>query len=435
MANTDLLLFLLQCPKLQVESKGSLIGAQRITRSTRIKVEPHLTHVEINTKASVTLKAAAAAATISFPLKKASRFLRYPKLQVESKSSLITAQRITHSTRIKVEPRLTHDDYSEDEQFKVNWKRAAINSGFGFGFVGPGSVDILGTQMKRGITIDIALWKFETTKYYCTVIDAPGHRDFIKNMITGTSQADCAVLIIDSTTGGFEAGISKDGRTREHTLLAFTLGVKQMICCCNKVYLSHGSFLSMKFRLSNAVYPSSGLTTEIKSVEMHHEAFQEALSGDNVGFNVKNVAIGNGYAPVLDCHTSHIAVKFAVILTKIDRRSGKELEKEPKFLKNGDAGIIKMLPTKPMVVETFSQYPPLGHFTVRDMRQTVAVGVIKEVEKKDPTGAKNTADLVHFGEHWQRCTSCAYMPLCFSGCYFASIILELRPGFVALSSA
>ncbi len=98
-------------------------------------------------------------------------------------------------------------------------------------------LDKLKAERERGITIDIALWKFETTKYYCTVIDAPGHRDFIKNMITGTSQADCAVLIIDSTTGGFEAGISKDGQTREHALLAFTLGVKQMICCCNKVCL------------------------------------------------------------------------------------------------------------------------------------------------------------------------------------------------------
>lgn len=96
-----------------------------------------------------------------------------------------------------------------------------------------GGIDKL--KAGRGITVDIALWKFETTKYYGTVIDALGHRDFIKNMITGTSQADCAVLIIDSTTGGFEAGISKDGQTREHALLAFTLGVKQMICCCNKV--------------------------------------------------------------------------------------------------------------------------------------------------------------------------------------------------------
>nr|GEX20557.1 elongation factor 1-alpha [Tanacetum cinerariifolium] len=96
-------------------------------------------------------------------------------------------------------------------------------------------LDKLKAERKRDITIDISLWKFETTKYYYTVIDAPGHRDFIKNMITGTLHADCAVLIIDSTTGGFEADISKDGQTREYALLAFTLGVKQMICCCNKM--------------------------------------------------------------------------------------------------------------------------------------------------------------------------------------------------------
>ena len=85
-------------------------------------------------------------------------------------------------------------------------------------------LDKLKAERERGITIDIALWKFETTKYYVTVIDAPGHRDFIKNMITGTSQADCAVLIVACGVGEFEAGISKNGQTREHALLAYTLG-------------------------------------------------------------------------------------------------------------------------------------------------------------------------------------------------------------------
>merc|ERR1712072_1007011 len=96
-------------------------------------------------------------------------------------------------------------------------------------------LDKLKAERERGITIDIALWKFEIPKYFVTVIDAPGHRDFIKNMITGTSQADCAVLIIAAGTGEFEAGISKDGQTREHALLAYTLGVKQLIIAINKM--------------------------------------------------------------------------------------------------------------------------------------------------------------------------------------------------------
>merc|ERR1712072_274335 len=96
-------------------------------------------------------------------------------------------------------------------------------------------LDKLKSERERGITIDIALWKFETPKYHVTVIDAPGHRDFIKNMITGTSQADCAVLIIAAGTGEFEAGISKDGQTREHALLAYTLCVRQLIVAVNKM--------------------------------------------------------------------------------------------------------------------------------------------------------------------------------------------------------
>uniref|UniRef100_A0A668RZE2 Tr-type G domain-containing protein n=1 Tax=Oreochromis aureus TaxID=47969 RepID=A0A668RZE2_OREAU len=351
--------------------------------------------------------------------------------------------------------------------------------------------------MERGITIDISLWKFETSKYYVTIIDAPGHRDFIKNMITGTSQADCAVLIVAAGVGEFEAGISKNGQTREHALLAYTLGVKQLIVGINKMDSTEPNYSQKRYEEivkevstyikkigwngDNMLEPSPNMTwfkgwkinrkedkplrlplqdvykiggigtvpvgrvetgllkpgmvvtfapvnvtTEVKSVEMHHEALSEALPGDNVGFNVKNVSVkdirrGNvagdskndppqeaanftaqviilnhpgqisaGYAPVLDCHTAHIACKFAELKEKIDRRSGKKLEDNPKSLKSGDAAIVDMIPGKPMCVESFSEYPPLGRFAVRDMRQTVAVGVIKGVEKKVSTTGKVT---------------------------------------------
>ena len=387
-------------------------------------------------------------------------------------------------------------------------------------------LDKLKAERERGITIDIALWKFESPKSVFTIIDAPGHRDFIKNMITGTSQADAAVLVIASGTGEFEAGFSKDGQTREHALLAFTLGVKQMVVACNKMdsinfsqarydeivsnvgqYLKKVGYSIDKVRFvpisgwegDNMIEKSSrmdwykgptllesldllepptrpsdkplrlplqdvykiggigtvpvgrvetgilrpgdvvtfapaNITTEVKSVEMHHESLPEAIPGDNVGFNVKNLSIkdirrgfvcgsakvdppkecesftaqviilnhpgqvGNGYSPVLDCHTSHIACKFAMIESKIDRRSGKEVEKEPKAIKSGDAAIVKMVPQKPMCVESFVEYPPLGRFAVRDMRQTVAVGVIKSVAKKEASSGKVTKAAVKAGK-------------------------------------
>jgi elongation factor 1-alpha len=96
-------------------------------------------------------------------------------------------------------------------------------------------LDKLKAERERGITIDITLWKFETTKGVFTIIDAPGHRDFIKNMITGTSQADVAILMIAAGKGEFEAGISDDGQTREHALLAYTMGIKQMVVAINKM--------------------------------------------------------------------------------------------------------------------------------------------------------------------------------------------------------
>jgi elongation factor 1-alpha len=374
-------------------------------------------------------------------------------------------------------------------------------------------LDKLKAERERGITIDIALWKFETPKYEYTVIDAPGHRDFIKNMITGTSQADVALLIVNAREGAFEAGISKDGQTREHALLAHTLGVKQMIVGVNQmdtVDYKEARYNEIKsevstylekvgYKLGNpknpihfvpisgfqgenmiersdkmgwykgpyllealdgmrepkrpidkplrlplqdvykiggigtvpvgrvetgvikpgmtAMFAPVGKSTEVKSVEMHHESLPQAVPGDNVGFNVKNLSVKdlrrgyvasdakndpakgaetfeaqvivmnhknimNGYAPVLDCHTAHVACKFTHIQNRIDRRTNKVAEENPKVIKTGDAAMVTLTPQRPLCVETFKEYPPLGRFAVRDMRMTVAVGVIQAVNKK-----------------------------------------------------
>merc|ERR1711988_135996 len=101
--------------------------------------------------------------------------------------------------------------------------------------------------------------------------------------------------------------------------------------------------------------------------------------------------ISNGYSPVLDRHTAHIACKFNEIKEKVDRRTGKATEANPKFIKSGDAAIVLLTPSKPMCVEAFAEYPPLGRFAVRDMRQTVAVGVIKSVTPKEVSGTTTKA--------------------------------------------
>jgi elongation factor 1-alpha len=378
-------------------------------------------------------------------------------------------------------------------------------------------LDKLKAERERGITIDIALWKFSTEKYDFTIIDAPGHRDFIKNMITGTSQADVAILVVPADVGGFEASFAKDGQTREHALLAYTLGIKQMIVFINKmdstsVAYKKARYTEIKDNLFSAlkkigwkakkipfipgsgfegdnmmevsgnmpwykgpcllqaldkikapkrptdkalrlplqdVYKISGVgtvpvgrvetgilkagiivqfapvgvTTECKSVEMHHEVVEQAIPGDNVGFNVKNVSVKDikrgfvasdskknpaentkdfvaqviitnhpgkimaGYTPVLDCHTAHIACKFVKLLTK---KKGARVEENPTFAKTNDTVDAILMPKKQMCVETFKEFSPLGRFAVRDMRQTVAVGVIKSVCK----GKGNSEHLV-----------------------------------------
>lgn len=96
-------------------------------------------------------------------------------------------------------------------------------------------LDKLKEERERGMTIDLSFWKFETDKFFFTIIDAPGHRDFVKNMITGTSQADAAVLIVAGKKGDYEAGTGPGGQTREHIFLAFTLGVRQLVVGITKM--------------------------------------------------------------------------------------------------------------------------------------------------------------------------------------------------------
>ncbi|DAZ96032.1 TPA: hypothetical protein N0F65_000027 [Lagenidium giganteum] len=373
-------------------------------------------------------------------------------------------------------------------------------------------MDNLRAERERGITIDIALVRLESVNYSFTVIDAPGHRDFIKNMITGTSQADCAILVVAAGVGEFEAGMTKDGQTREHALLAFTLGVKQLVVAINKmdddsVQFSEARYERIKTDMlaylekvgydpttvpcvpisgwqgDNLVSKSSrmpwysgctlleamdkltpprravekplrmpvqdvykiagigvipvgrvetgvlcqdmtvtfgptGLTSRVNTVERHHIPVPEAFPGENVGFCTKNVSVRDirrghvvsdatndpacgtkdftaqvivlnhsglirpGFTPVIDCHTAHVACKFKKILEKMDRRSGVVQETNPEFVKAGDACMVVLEPTKPMTVESFVEYPPLGRFAVRDARQTIAVGVVKSVNKQ-----------------------------------------------------
>jgi len=407
-----------------------------------------------------------------------------------------------------------------DERIMANYEKessAAGRGSFKFAWV----LDRLKAERDRGITIQSSLWTFETSHYNVTIIDAPGHKDFVKNMITGTSQADVALLVVAARTGEFESGVSKEGSTREHALLAFTLGVKQMIVCINKmddatVDYSEARFNEIVAEVSvflkkvgynpknipfvpisgwtgenlteasekmpwykgptliqaidaikppkrpsdkplrvpvndvykvegigtvpvgrvecgvlrpgiTAVFAPGGLKGEVKTVESHHVKLEEAGPGVAVGFNVAKLSakqirrgmvagdaadeppvevesfiaqvivvnhpggIHAGYTPVLDCHTSHVPCRFEELISKLDRRSGVTTEASPTLLKTGDSALVKLVPKKPLCIEPFAKFPPLGRFAVRDLKTTVAVGVVKEIVPKTIIGAAPSA--------------------------------------------
>ena len=376
-------------------------------------------------------------------------------------------------------------------------------AGFEFAFV----MDQLKEERERGITIDLCYKKFISDKFEITIIDAPGHKDFIKNMITGSSQADIAFLVVSASEGVM-------AQTKEHIWLCKTLGVEQMCVLINKmdaVKFDEAKYKTAKDEVSKVLQQAGyklddvnfiatsalqgdnvvdksesmswytgptvreqldlfkepekpvdlplrlpiqdvynitgiglvpvgkvetgtmkvgdkiivmparegkGITGEVKSIEMHHEQVQEAIPGDNIGFNVrgiekKDIARGDvlgsvkspptivkeftaqivvlnhptvlsvGYTPVFHCHTAQIACKIEKIEKKLDPTTGEVIAENPDFVKNGDAAIVKVIPAKPMVIEKNSDIPKMSRFAIRDAGSTVAAGMCIVLVKKE----------------------------------------------------
>lgn len=394
---------------------------------------------------------------------------------------------------------------SENDLRKLKEEAAKVGKAtFEFAF----AMDQLKEERERGVTIDIAHRDFNTQKYYFTIIDAPGHKDFVKNMITGASQADAAVLVCSAKEG-------VQAQTIEHAFLLKVLGVQQFIICINKmdsVNYEQAAFEKVKTDLTAKIKPMgypvdklpiipisgymgdnvvkksdkmpwytsmtlleafdslvepkkptdkplrlpiqevftitgqgtvpvgrvesgvmkpgqtvvvmpAGKTCEVKTIEMHHQQLAQAIPGDNVGFALKGIdkkditrgnvigdpanpptvveeftaqivvlnhptAIGKNYTPVFHVHTAQLACTISEIIEKKDPKTGQAMKDlvtgqtlKPDFIKTGDVAIIRVKPTKKVVVEKYSDFPGLGRFAIRDMGQTVAAGVVLEVKK------------------------------------------------------
>jgi elongation factor 1-alpha len=398
-----------------------------------------------------------------------------------------------------------------DQRMIDEYAKESEKTGAGDSFKYAWVLDQLKDERERGVTIDLAFQRFETPKYFYTLIDAPGHRDFIKNMITGASEADAAVLVVSAKKGEEDVALGPGGQAREHAFLLRTLGVTQLVVLINKmddqtVKYSEQRYNEAKQDVENLlktvgydikkinmipvsgwtgenlakksenmpwykgpilmdaldqfveppkpidkplripvqdVYTITGVGTvpvgrvetgkikvgdtvsimpegvsaEVKSIETHHTAMQEAMAGDNIGFNLRGVAksdfrrgsvlgpanapatiakeflaqiivvfhptaIAAGYTPVLHAHTAQVAATISEIVAKIDPRSGQPTEEKPKTIKTGDSAIVKITPLRPIVLETFKEFPELGRFALRDMGSTVAAGIVREISQK-----------------------------------------------------
>lgn len=389
----------------------------------------------------------------------------------------------------------------EDEmrKFKAAAKEVKKET-FEYAFV----MDRLKEERERGLTIDLMHRPFETKKWFFTIIDCPGHRDFVKNMITGAAQADASIFVVSAKQG---EGVQE--QTKEHAWLMKVLGIAQMIVVLNKmdtVKYDEKRFNEVKaetekllksigykieeipfipisayvgdnvakksdkmswykgptlvesldktikepekpikkpLRLpiedvytitgvgtvpvgrvetgilkvgDKLIFEPSGVKGEVKSIEIHHQQLPEAKPGDNVGFNVRGISRADvrrgdvaghednpptvvkeftaqivvlqhptvmtaGYTPVFHCHTASVACKIEEIIAKIDPKTGATLKEKPDFLKTGDAAKVKIVPTKPMVIEKQAEFPELARFAIRDMGMTVAAGVCLDVVK------------------------------------------------------